>query len=67
MKKTFPLIIFGIGLFYIFYNITGVEDKLLLVNYIITFLIFLTWIISIIRAIKENKKSKVIRIFSFNQ
>lgn len=60
MKKTFPLIIFGIGLFYIFYNITGVEDKLLLVNYIITFLIFLTWIISIIRAIKENKKSKVI-------
>lgn len=65
MKKTIekfgiPILMAFILIMYFFNNIIGVNGKLIIVNYSIIFLIFLAWLISIIRTIKEKKKSKII-------
>lgn len=59
-KYGFALIILLITIIYIINNITGLEDKLIPINYMIIFLIFVTWIISIVRTIKEKNKIKII-------
>ena len=65
MEKTIekfgiPILMAFILIMYFFNNIIGVNGKLIIVNYSIIFLIFLAWLISIIRTIKEKKKSKII-------
>lgn len=65
MEKTIekfgiPILMAFILIMYFFNNIIGVNGKLIIVNYSVIFLIFLTWLISIIRTIKEKKKSKII-------
>lgn len=65
MKKTIekfgiPILMAFIVIIYILNIITGVEDKLIIVNYLIFFLNFVAWIMSIIRTIKEKKKSKIV-------
>lgn len=62
MEKTIekfgiPILMAFILIMYFFNNIIGVNGKLIIVNYSI---IFLAWLISIIRTIKEKKKSKII-------
>lgn len=65
MKKTIekfgiPILMVFIVIIYILNNISGVEDKLIIVNYSIIFFNFIAWIISIIRAVKEKRKNKII-------
>lgn len=65
MKKTIekfgiPILMAFIVIIYILNNIIGVKDKLIIVNYLIIFFNFIAWIISIIRTIKEKKKSKIV-------
>lgn len=65
MEKTIekfgiPILMAFILIMYFLNNIIGVNGKLIIVNYSVIFLIFLTWLISIIRTIKEKKKSKII-------
>ena len=66
MKKTIkkfciPILMAFIVIIYILNNISGVENKLIIANYLTIFFIFIAWIISIIRTIKEKKKSKIIQ------
>lgn len=65
MKKTIekfgiPILMAFIVIIYILNNIIGVKDKLIIVNYLVIFFNLIAWIISIIRTIKEKKKSKII-------
>lgn len=65
MKKTIekfgiPILMVFIVIIYILNNILGIEDKLIIVNYSIIFFNFIAWIISIIRTVKEKRKSKII-------
>lgn len=60
LEYGFALIIILITIICIFNNIIGVENKLIVVNYTIVFLIFITWIISIVRTKKEKNKIKII-------
>ena len=65
MKKTIekfgiPILMAFIVIIYILNNIIGVKDKLIIVNYLVIFFNLIAWIISIIRTIKEKKKSKIV-------
>lgn len=65
MKKTIeklgiPILMAFIVIIYIINNIIGVKDKLIIVSYSIIFCNLIAWIISIIRTIKEKKKSKIV-------
>lgn len=60
LKSSFFLIIILITIIYFFNNISGVNDKLLIVNYTIILLIFIAWIMSIVRTVKEKNKIKII-------
>lgn len=61
MKKIgFSLIFILITIIFFLNSIVGVENKLIAVNYIIILLIFIAWIISIVKTIKEKNKMKII-------
>ena len=65
MKKTIekfgiPILMAFIIIMYLFNSLLGANEKSIIANYLVIFLIFLAWLISIIRTIKEKKKSKII-------
>ncbi len=60
LKCGFAIMVVLITLIFFSNSIVGINGRLFIVNYIIMFSILLTWIISIVRTIKDRNKIKII-------
>lgn len=59
-KYGFSIIIVLITIMYFFNTTAGIDNKLIVVNYLEVFLIFIAWVISIVKTIREKDKMKII-------